>query len=108
MLRERGGDKLTAVVVEVGKLLESEQSGTKEIEDAVSLAEKELSRGQDVLVMTSRDLVTGDDEKQSLDIGSKVAKALVSFLVDLKTKPRYIVAKVRHCDTLNIDFADVV
>lgn len=95
VLRERGGDKLTAIVLEVRKLLESEQSADKEIQDAISLAEKEISRGQDVLVMTSRELVTGDDEAKSLDIGSKVAKALVSFLTDLKTKPRYVIAKVR-------------
>jgi uncharacterized protein YgbK (DUF1537 family) len=95
VLRERGGDKLTAIVVDVMKLLESEQSAEKEIQDAIALAEKEISRGQDVLVMTSRELVTGEDEAKSLDIGSKVAEALVKFLVELKTKPRYIIAKVR-------------
>ena len=95
VLRERGGQKLTAIVVDVKKLLESEQNASKEIQDAITLAEKEISRGQDVLVMTSRELVTGEDETRSLDIGSKVAKALVSFLVELKTKPRYIIAKVR-------------
>lgn len=95
VLRTRGGDKLTSIVIDVRRLLESEQKDLKEIADAVALAEKEISRGQDVLVMTSRELVKGDDERQSLNIGSTVAKALVSFLVDLKTRPRYIVAKVR-------------
>jgi uncharacterized protein YgbK (DUF1537 family) len=94
VLRERGGEKLTAIVVDVRKLLDSEESADSEIQDAIDHAEKEISRGQDVLVMTSRELVTGEDEARSLDIGSKVAKALVSFLVQLKTKPRYIIAKV--------------
>ena len=94
VLRERGGEKLTAIVLDVRKLLESEDATTKTIEDAISHAEKEIGRGQDALIMTSRDLVTGDDEAKSLDIGSKVAKALVSFLVNLKTKPRYVIAKV--------------
>ena len=95
VLRERGGDKLTAVVLDVNKLLSSKDDGHNEaVTDAVSLAEKEISRGQDVLVMTSRDLITGKDETESLNIGSKVAKALVSFLVELKTRPRYIIAKV--------------
>ena len=100
VLRERGGDKLTAIVVDVKNLLESEQSAEKEIQDAIATAEKEISRGQDVLVMTSRELFTGEDETKSLDIGAKVAKALVKFLVELETKPRYIIAKVR--DPTNI------
>lgn len=103
VLRERGGEKLTAIVLDVRKLLESEQSTKKEIQDAISLAEKEISRGQDVLVMTSRELITGDDETKSLDIGSKVAKALVSFLVDLKTKPRYVIAKVSNGDLTELN-----
>ena len=94
VLRERGGDQVTAIVIEVQKLLDSEQSASNEMSDAVSLAEKEISRGQDVLVMTSRELITGKDETESLDIGSTVAKAMVSFLTDLTTRPRYIIAKV--------------
>jgi uncharacterized protein YgbK (DUF1537 family) len=43
--------------------------------------------------MTSRKLILGANEVKSLDIGSKVAEALVAFLVDLKTKPRYVIAK---------------
>jgi uncharacterized protein YgbK (DUF1537 family) len=43
--------------------------------------------------MTSRDLILGEDERSSLDIGSVIAAALVSFLVRLQTKPRYIIAK---------------
>lgn len=94
VLRERGGDRLTVIVVDVQGLLKSDQDGASEVADIVSKAERELSHGQDVLVMTSRDLVTGKDERESLDIGSIVAKALVSFLVDLKTRPRYIISKV--------------
>ena len=51
--------------------------------DAVSVAEKQIAQGQDVLVMTSRELVKGEDERKSLDIGSIVAKALVTFLIVL-------------------------
>ena len=43
--------------------------------------------------MTSRALVRGEDERSSLDIGSVIAAALVSFLVRLQTRPRYIIAK---------------
>lgn len=94
VLRQRGGDKLTAIVLDVGEMLESQQSAKDVISSAISKAESQISCGQDVLIMTSRKLITGDDETKSLDIGSKVAEALVSFLVNLKTKPRYIIAKV--------------
>lgn len=94
VLRQRGGDNLTAIVLDVGEMLESQQSANGLVNRVIERAESEISRGQDVLVMTSRDLVTGNDEAKSLDIGSKVAEALVSFLVNLKTKPRYIIAKV--------------
>lgn len=99
VLREKGGDKLTTIVLDVPKLLESEEKAQAEIKKDIDIAQSEISKGQDVLIMTSRDLVTGEDERKSLDIGSTVAKALVTFLVDLKTKPRYIIAKVRVSDS---------
>jgi uncharacterized protein YgbK (DUF1537 family) len=99
VLRERGGEKLTAIELDVRKMLESDNAAAAVIADAVKLAEKEISRGQDVLVMTSRELITGVDEAKSLDIGSKIAKALVTFLVDLETKPRYIISKVSCIET---------
>ena len=102
VLRKRGGDRLTTIEINVGKLLESEQNSSSEIKDAISVTEKGISKGQDVLVMTSRDLVTGKDEAESLNIGSKIAKAMVSFLTDLNTRPRYIIAKVSHLGDLDL------
>lgn len=93
VLRSQSGDNLTAVVLEVRKLLESPENAAKEVSRALETAEKEIKRGQDVLVMTSRELVLGKDEAKSLDIGSIVAKALVSFLEQLQQKPRYVIAK---------------
>ncbi|KAK6082239.1 hypothetical protein SCUP515_02531 [Seiridium cupressi] len=93
VLRSKSGGNLTSVVIDVRTLLKSEDSARTEMVKAIETAEKEIQCGQDVLVMTSRELITGEDEAKSLDIGSIVAKALVSFLVDLKTKPRYVIAK---------------
>ncbi|KAI0129789.1 hypothetical protein BJ170DRAFT_577805 [Xylariales sp. AK1849] len=93
VLRAKSGDRLTSVVIDVRKLLQSDDAARDEMAQAIGIAEREITRGQDVLVMTSRELITGADEAKSLDIGSTVAKALVSFLVNLKTKPRYIIAK---------------
>ncbi|KAL1624721.1 hypothetical protein SLS56_007697 [Neofusicoccum ribis] len=92
-LISKSGDKLKTVTMDVEKLLSSPESAAEVIAHAISVAEKEIAQHQDVLVMTSRKLVTGDDAKKSLDIGSVVADALVKFLQQLKVKPRYVIAK---------------
>lgn len=61
---------------------------------AVNLAGEYITSGEDVLVMTSRKLITGADELSSLNIGSVVAAALVLFLRLLVPRPRYVIAKV--------------
>lgn len=94
VLRKRGGDRLITIELNVKKMLEFEESAKTVIEDAATRAEQEIPNGRDVLIMTSRELVTGEDEASSLDIGSKVAEALVNFLTSLKVKPRYIISKV--------------
>lgn len=93
VLREKSGGNLTTVVVQVNELLASEEAAEAVIGKAIGDAEKEIQRGQDVLIMTSRDLVKGKDERESLDIGSVVARSLVKFLQELKTRPRYVIAK---------------
>lgn len=93
VLREKAGDRLTTLELDVNKLLASASTAESELERALGTAEKELQKPQDVLIMTSRELVVGADERSSLDIGSTVAAALVSFLQRLQTKPRYVIAK---------------
>lgn len=88
--RNHGG-RLVVIVLDVEKLLS--ESANAEIASAVTSAEHALVAGKDVLVMTSRKLIVGADEGTSLDIGAKVAEALVRFLVDLDIKPRYVIAK---------------
>jgi hypothetical protein len=61
---------------------------------AVNLAGELITKGEDVLVMTSRKLITGADELSSLNIGTVVAAALVLFLRLLVPRPRYVIAKV--------------
>lgn len=93
VLRDRRGDQLTSVVIDVRSLLRSDEAGSSEMAKALEAAEREIARGQDVLVITSLELITGEDETTSLDIGTTVAKALVSFLVGRTTKSRYVIAK---------------
>jgi len=93
-LTEGSKKDLTTVVLDVNKLLFSPESAENSVASALKKAEEELKRGQDVLIMTSRDLVVGADEKKSLDIGATVARSLVVFLQRLQTRPRYVIAKV--------------
>ncbi|KLU84501.1 hypothetical protein MAPG_03542 [Magnaporthiopsis poae ATCC 64411] len=102
VLTRRSGDALTTIVLDVEKLLLEEKDAASEgeggsvsgeVKRAIEKAEKEIARGQDVLLMTSRKLIVGTDAARSLDIGATVAAALVSFLVSLTTRPRYVIAK---------------
>lgn len=92
-LVEVAGDKLLTVELNVNKLLESETTRKEELQHAIEMATSALQQPKDVLIMTSRDLITGADERSSLNIGSVVAAALVTFLEKLKIKPRYLIAK---------------
>jgi uncharacterized protein YgbK (DUF1537 family) len=93
VLRTNSGNNLTSVVIDVRELLRSKEMAKAEIAKAIDIAGREIMQGQDVLVMTSRELILGEGEAESLDIGATVAEALVSFLVNLNAKPRYIIAK---------------
>ena len=93
VLVQKSGDRLTTVTLDVGKLLESAEMAEQIVQEAQATAASEIEKGQDVLIMTSRKLVTGADGTESLNIGSTVAKALVSFLTGLQSRPRYVIAK---------------
>jgi len=88
------GAKLATITLDVEKLLDSPSSAEETLAQSLVEAEREIARGQDVLAMTSRKLITGSDEATSLDIGATVAMALVSFVEKLSCQPRYVIAKV--------------
>ena len=69
-------------------------AATREAEvTRVSRAMNNLLPEHDVVVMTSRDLVTGSDRNESLHIGSVVSAALVEVVRRLVVRPRFVVAK---------------
>ncbi|KAL5338192.1 NADP-dependent oxidoreductase domain-containing protein [Aspergillus crustosus] len=84
---------LQTIVLKVEELLVSSDAADKAALDAADKAGELILGGHDVLVMTSRDLITGNDGISSLKIGSTVAAALVQFLRILVPRPRYIIAK---------------
>jgi len=65
----------------------------EEIRRAVEFIENALIRGVDVVLYTSRELVTGKDDETSLSIGRQVSQALVKIVRSVSVRPRYILAK---------------
>lgn len=89
-----GTDELAIIEMKVTELIAGPESAAKVVERVVRETETCLVKGRDTLVMTSRDLVTGADEVESLRIGAVVAEALVGILQRVEVRPRYIIAKV--------------
>lgn len=52
-----------------------------------------LNTGKDVVIYTSRQLVTGVDADESLLFGQRVSAALVQIVTGLKVAPRFFIAK---------------
>ncbi|KAJ5953980.1 hypothetical protein N7501_008259 [Penicillium viridicatum] len=87
------GPSLEVIVLKVDDLLKSPEDADQAALDAADKAGQSILNGRDLLVMTSRDLITGNDGVSSLKIGSTVAAVLVLFLRLLVPRPRYIIAK---------------
>ncbi|MCS7259532.1 MAG: hypothetical protein NZ765_01955 [Anaerolineae bacterium] len=65
----------------------------QETERLAQQAERWLASGCNVMVYTSRHLVTGENAEHSLNIGKRVSEGLVSIVRGIATRPRYLVAK---------------
>jgi uncharacterized protein YgbK (DUF1537 family) len=89
LLRETG---ICRVEVQVNALLDQ---STREAELARSgqAANRLLAAGHDVLIYTSRELISTADAEGSLAIGRVVSEGLVSLVRGLETRPRYLLAK---------------
>jgi uncharacterized protein YgbK (DUF1537 family) len=85
-------DKLVSIELSVPSLLSARTRQT-EIEGVSRQAEKALLAGRDVIVFTSRRLVTGTSDEESVQIGRLVSNALVQVVRELGAKPRFVVAK---------------
>ena len=83
---------LTALEAPVPLLLES-QTRREIINQLSQAADSALNSGEDVLIYTSRELITGEDAKSSLQIGKSVSEALVDIVRRIHTRPAWVVAK---------------
>jgi uncharacterized protein YgbK (DUF1537 family) len=82
---------LHSIEVSVAALLS--ESGSEEVTRAAHAADQALQRDEDVVVYTSRQLMTGADAEGSLTIGRRVSDSLVAIVRMVTTRPRYILAK---------------
>jgi len=64
-----------------------------EILRAADQADEGLRLGRDVVVYTSRELVTGESAESSLSIGRRISNGLVAVVRAIQTRPRYLLAK---------------
>ncbi|HAV64605.1 MAG TPA: hypothetical protein DCY13_19835 [Verrucomicrobiales bacterium] len=63
------------------------------IDEAVRRVNVQLSRGHDVALHTSREVVTGADAGASLEIGAQISTALVEIVQRLAQRPAFMIAK---------------
>jgi len=84
-------DSIEKIELDVAALLESDsETLVAELSEKVN---RTLQAGQDVLLFTSRSLVSANDESSNLSIGTRVSQALVEIVRNLQESPRFIIAK---------------
>jgi uncharacterized protein YgbK (DUF1537 family) len=83
---------MVGIEISVEALLDERRRGD-EIERVAGQADQALCGNQDVVVYTSRQLITGEDAESSLSIGQRVSEGLVSIVEAISARPRYLVAK---------------
>ncbi|MBN1317024.1 MAG: hypothetical protein JXA42_16200 [Anaerolineales bacterium] len=64
-----------------------------EIGRLIKITDKYLSKRLDVVLYTSRQLITGKDAESSLQVGRRVSDGIVAIVQNLSTRPRYILVK---------------
>jgi uncharacterized protein YgbK (DUF1537 family) len=82
---------ITGVEISVDALLDARREN--EIARVASSAENAMKQNQDVVIYTSRQLVTVSDAEASLSIGQRVSDGLIEILHRLTVMPRYLIAK---------------
>jgi uncharacterized protein YgbK (DUF1537 family) len=83
---------MTGVEMDVEALLNGDRSKA-EIDRVLRVAERLLQSEKDVVIYTSRRLVTAGHAEGDLYIGSRVSETLISTLQRLTAKLRYLIAK---------------
>jgi len=64
-----------------------------EIARVAQFVNNTLQDDGDVVIYTSRELITDDDPEESLGIGNRISEGIISILHMISAYPRYLVAK---------------
>jgi uncharacterized protein YgbK (DUF1537 family) len=64
-----------------------------EIKRVAKYIDNALQESRDVILFTSRTLITGDDPVDTLSIGNKISDGLVEIIKLISSRPRYILSK---------------
>jgi uncharacterized protein YgbK (DUF1537 family) len=105
--------KVTQIEISVEKVLNSARREA-EINRVSNLANASISKGDDVVVYTSRHLFTTADKLESLRVGQKISQALVDVVGKIEEEPAWLIAKggITSSDVatkgLNIERAQVL
>lgn len=79
------------VEVDVSKVLTADSN--MYITSLISDIDDSIANGLDVIVFTSRKLITGSDTNATVDIASKISEALVNIVKGIRPRPKYLMAK---------------
>jgi uncharacterized protein YgbK (DUF1537 family) len=83
---------LTSVEIRVEALLD-EAYWQGEIERVAGQANQTLRQNQDVMIYTSRKLITAAEAEASLAIGQRISEGLIALVKKISVRPRYLLAK---------------
>jgi uncharacterized protein YgbK (DUF1537 family) len=83
--------KHETIEIDVSELLNN--NTTRKSEDISKQTDQWLTRGEDVVIYTSRELKTGSDAESSLFINSRISSFLVDIIKALTVRPSFFIAK---------------
>lgn len=81
----------TSIEVDVTKVLQEERDNY--IKSIIKKIDTNISKGEDVIIFTSREIVTAEDTNETIDIASKISGALVALVQGISERPKYIISK---------------
>jgi len=84
-------DETAIVEIDVEKILKAQAAAY--IAKVIFKINTVIASGKNIIMYTSRNLITGVDTKSNIDIGSKISNALVTMIQEMNVQPKYILAK---------------
>jgi uncharacterized protein YgbK (DUF1537 family) len=84
--------EVPGIEIDVHKVLTSSGRET-EVSRVSKAVESNLSSGRDVVVHTSRKLITGKDKQDNLSISQRISSTLVDIVTRCTAVPRFVIAK---------------